>query len=1705
VFYLPKYSMTPGTFAFSVTVMRTDLSASSAVSETVRVTVVSAGLSASIYGGDAQSLRAGGSISLDASGSVDNDIADTSQAGLGLSYQWHCNKTSPVVGSDCGVRFVSGSVVAVYSADASAFNTTNRITLVVRKDSRSASTYVLLQVVPASAAVISISGSSVASGSKFVTSNKFTVSGVVSSELACTAAWSVVSSVGTVDVSTTGGNVLSTVTTSIGALSSGVSVSLVLAANALPPMATVQFALSCGSAVASVTVVTNGCPQGGSYTVSPGTGVALTTSFTLAASSWVDADVPLTYQYWMESAGGSLLELRRPLTVETAVMSLPAGTGTSGVATTVLRVFDSYGSWSGASYNVTVAALAASALTAVLSSQLSVNVSTDVDGAKLAVTLVTASLNGASCSGDCSSQELSSRQVIRDSLLGTLYSVSTADVVDAVSLSSMASSLAAITQVPTEISEAGIAGTFKVAQSLLMVANASSVTMSQASVVNVLESLSSVTVAGSAISSTSASGFSLLESTSTMVSLVELCNDMILSTMAYGEASVSSVYGAFATTLTSVTVADENVVATVGSSSSSSGSASSISIPVTGSASVKMSAMSTQSWAYGSNRSLVSETVTVSVSLASGSLSEETSVMLVLELSEEVETVVIPSKYNFTEHCAYGEFKTVEHECPDTGTVVEMNCTGGMEVVTAECPGLKKEAECGSAIGDSSLSCVLMSSSESSLTCSCVLKATSSGSRMRRLASSSTSADSVLQQAGVSHVAALTTYVGEEFAGTLTGAAGMNSAAALRRALIVIVAFIVLWAGGFTIVMSAAFRSKAHSGTHKEQAATFERLKKYAQATRSPVAIAEYLRNYVDEVFPSAFKDRPNLDCLFDEILKHHRYVLVLTCSNDKKADQNRIVTAVRLLTVQTMLMFLLAVFYDLQAPSDDGSCAGHATAQSCLSRKSIIQTDSTYCKWSENVLHDMECSYRDPAFSYLTIAYVSVLISVITAFLTSPIDICFQYLTAPTADSLKLNSADSLTKRLMERAKRASISALKMVGNTASRATVMEKRLEQLNFETREVPESTRLAHALAMAVVPFLISKSQSLLLKRVASSQKTKDKHQRMRHELAKNQDDDGGDSDDGDDKSADEVESVLEGSDASVEGVHSDEQNHASNHKDRGTPTTQSRASIFSGSLFQENSMVARKFQDLSLEVDLQRKALQGTEAEDFDSNWGIDPTGEFVKREMLSLTGYRHRNAADTIKHEIRQVELESNRIFEYLRYATDQHIGLEILHLFVLDVLGRDTAAARIFQSKSREDFFTVRVVSRRSKMLAWTGFILINLFFIYFIILKSYEKGTGWQRAFVAGSVVQILVEILFNETIECMWVNFLVPRLVSEEVHKVATILHTAITQLCVPESSRDDLDKHHVLDAPSYLFVSTAVARKFPNYLESMVVRAYHSHLPGMLANKWRFGPVSYIDHSHRSGVLGMLRTLSLTATVLAGLQIAAASPFILQRVVIRIAQPWLLTGIVVGFAYLIKRPVFLAVFCVIIAAGLGGMIYFSFHFRRRHKSGKIADERHASGEFTTDNGDDIHEVEADRLPVSTSSICVKDADVISESSEEGKASGMEGSNLENNTPELYWGSGRRSNDDESLSVSVPFSVRSHQSTSSHNSDKLPDNLPDNRPELSTKDSDDSSIEVSLDMPDEASGDEDYSDTEEEECLYNAILDEDLNESEESRLSD
>jgi hypothetical protein len=84
---------------------------------------------------------------------------------------------------------------------------------------------------------------------------------------------------------------------------------------------------------------------------------------------------------------------------------------------------------------------------------------------------------------------------------------------------------------------------------------------------------------------------------------------------------------------------------------------------------------------------------------------------------------------------------------------------------------------------------------------------------------------------------------------------------------------------------------------------------------------------------------------------------------------------------------------------------------------------------------------------------------------------------------------------------------------------------------------------------------------------------------------------------------------------------------------------------------------------------------------------IDPTGEFNVRHSGYWSGNRMIRASDLIKKEIRKVHEITEEKYQKLKLATDVQIGLEILHLFLMDLLGRTTPAAKIFAAKSENEY----------------------------------------------------------------------------------------------------------------------------------------------------------------------------------------------------------------------------------------------------------------------------------------------------------------------------------------------------------------------------------------------------------------------------------
>ena len=64
--------------------------------------------------------------------------------------------------------------------------------------------------------------------------------------------------------------------------------------------------------------------------------------------------------------------------------------------------------------------------------------------------------------------------------------------------------------------------------------------------------------------------------------------------------------------------------------------------------------------------------------------------------------------------------------------------------------------------------------------------------------------------------------------------------------------------------------------------------------------------------------------------------------------------------------------------------------------------------------------------------------------------------------------------------------------------------------------------------------------------------------------------------------------------------------------------------------------------------------------------------------------FKDKQLHELIKRDVDQSVALAEKMAVQLHRATTDHIGLELMHLFVLDLLGHDTRAAKIFKQKVR-------------------------------------------------------------------------------------------------------------------------------------------------------------------------------------------------------------------------------------------------------------------------------------------------------------------------------------------------------------------------------------------------------------------------------------
>ena len=306
-------------------------------------------------------------------------------------------------------------------------------------------------------------------------------------------------------------------------------------------------------------------------------------------------------------------------------------------------------------------------------------------------------------------------------------------------------------------------------------------------------------------------------------------------------------------------------------------------------------------------------------------------------------------------------------------------------MLTTSCP--RYQPSCGSLVDANHSSCQLISFSKNRTVCNCSLSEDVSG-RHRRLQSN-------IAESTVIQIVATGQYLVNQVAETLSASSRLASPDALEHVYIVISIFLSFWIMGAVLLLVGRW-AKARKGDTKKEIVS--------KVSSSLGNMQEDIAAYIAEVVPVVFRGEINSWKIALDVFRHHKYFSLLSIEKINSLIVTRVVT------VQSMLMFLLAVTYDLQSPSDDGTCIQWVTEQDCLSRKSHLDSTQSLCQWSMLVTDDFgssmsgyACSYQDPTPTVQTVLSISVLVSLVTALFLRPVEYLFEVLHAPIANRIKV------------------------------------------------------------------------------------------------------------------------------------------------------------------------------------------------------------------------------------------------------------------------------------------------------------------------------------------------------------------------------------------------------------------------------------------------------------------------------------------------------------------------------------------------------------------------------------------------------------------------------------------------------------------------------------------------------------------------------
>jgi hypothetical protein len=632
---------------------------------------------------------------------------------------------------------------------------------------------------------------------------------------------------------------------------------------------------------------------------------------------------------------------------------------------------------------------------------------------------------------------------------------------------------------------------------------------------------------------------------------------------------------------------------------------------------------------------------------------------------------------------------------------------------------------------------------------------------------------------------------------------------------------------------------------------------------QQPLSVIEQGREYLRHVLPSVYESsRSMLSRLALQLFMHHpilRLINVVT-GNNRKGHSPFLILG-EILTEFMFAAFVLALMFDLQYPSDDGTCVLYSDATSCTARSSVLDASRSYCLWAMQPRRTFSLSvglFLQQSISVLPSGQRELSVRDMEPLILPPESVryaCVYNAASPSfTASLMVYLFTSVVSQLVE---------------------IPVHFLFELTVRASEAQVNARKA----TAMINSQDAASTNISPVMTASSTKVGNHHRRsgirMRQVVVLPLD-----------KSGTEVRSA---------GTVQQEENVTSNKSKPGEhgawlisrPSEQLQSlrrtllqryhvSLLTGNnnnhqideeivqlVLQELLKNDRKNPQLTRVWNAARNTLeQADQAEDRRKNSTVKNlvTRLNRRRTVVPETAVIMSDDKKTelmLYHLRNKLKKEEKTLTENLRAASQAEVGLTLLHVFISDLLGRTTnrPAAQLFQQVVHREFQTNNSLEAPVKLwqriLAVVLLLAANVFAVYYTLLRGLKQGVGWQKIYLLVLMGQWLSDMLFVRVIQIAVMDCFVPLLISEEMRYVWAMLdglwhhHHHHQQRQQQQHKRRHQPKPSQASLMRFLLLSRRCAESFSHVLEAQMIILFGSCLPIGLVD---FRLLKHLKHRH-----------------------------------------------------------------------------------------------------------------------------------------------------------------------------------------------------------------------------------------------------------------